>query len=71
MAEDELRKLVQDEYTVKEAADTADVSEVTIRRHMGKGALTYVKRAGGSVRIPRCSLAEYLGYDPEQLKKSK
>ena len=71
MPDDELRKLVQEEYTVREAADAADTSEVTIRRHMGKGALKYVKRAGGSVRIPKVALAEYLGYSPQPPKKTK
>jgi excisionase family DNA binding protein len=47
-------------YTIREVAEKAQVTEVTVYRHVDKGALR-VTRVGRCIRVPEDSLLEYLG----------
>jgi excisionase family DNA binding protein len=49
-------------YTVREVADAAKQHELTVRRHIYKGALHVVK-VGGSIRITKQEAMRYLGHD--------
>jgi excisionase family DNA binding protein len=58
------RPVLRPLYTIREVADAAKQHELTIRRHIAKGAIQAVK-VGGSVRIPEDEARKYLGDSQE------
>ncbi len=49
-----------DMLSIKEVAHALRVDEMTIRRMLGRGELPYYRVGGGTIRISRADLAEYL-----------
>jgi len=65
MSQEPERKL-----TVREVAQFAHVDEITVYRHIDKGALR-VTRIGRSIRISPADAAVYLGEDVATLLRQK